>query len=242
MGFVNFDIRVRSEDVNKNNDLTLRGLFKYLLNAASTHSDMVGYGLDDIEITHVAWIIMNWKVEVYRYPKVAEAIHIRTWTRDISKLYTFRDFEVIDNTGTRIAIGTSKWIMVHSKTREILKIPQEVVEAFGPVNTMIFPDEIVKLQEPKEEFLNQFNYTVLRRDLDANNHVNNLNFLDFALETLPADVYENIKFKNINIMYKRQLFLGDKINCFYSKTENGKHVVVIKSADMKKLHAIIELS
>ena len=98
MGFVNVDIRVRYEDVDKNNYITLKGLLKYLLDAATLHSNKAGYGLNDIPTTNLTWLILNWKVHVDRYPRTGEAIHIRTWTRSSTKLYSFRDFEIIDNT------------------------------------------------------------------------------------------------------------------------------------------------
>ena len=73
-----------------------------------------------------------------------------------------------------------------------------------------------------------------------NAHVHNINYLNYAYETLPDEVYENNIFNNIEIMYKRQIKLGDKIVCLYTKEEN-KHIVTIKSEDEKILHAIVEL-
>ena len=98
MGFVNIDIRVRYEDVDKNNYITLKGLLKYMLDAGTRHSNMAGYGLNDIPKTHLTWLILNWKVHVYSYPRTGEAIHIRTWSRNSTKAYSFRDFEFLDST------------------------------------------------------------------------------------------------------------------------------------------------
>ena len=47
-------------------------------------------------------------------------------------------------------------------------------------------------------------------------------------------------YNNIEIIYKTQIKLGDKIVCLYTKEEN-KHIVTIKSEDEKTLHAIVEL-
>ena len=55
-----------------------------------------------------------------------------------------------------------------------------------------------------------------------NAHVHNINYLNYAYETLPDEVYENNIFNNIEIMYKRQIKLGDKIVCLYTKEENNK--------------------
>ena len=242
MGYVNADITVRYEDVDKNNNLTIKGFLKYLIDVAAKHSDIAGYGLNNISKTQVAWLILDWKVQVLRYPKTSEIIHIITWTRNINKLYSYRDFEVFDDFGNRIAIASSKWVLVNFYTKSITKITQEIIDAYGPINKNIFENEIAKITEPNEIYTNRFDYTILRRDLDTNNHVNNLNYLDFAVETLPKNVYENMTFSNISVMYKKQCLIGDKISCLYTTNEKNEHIVVIKSGDLQTLHAIIVLS
>lgn len=78
--------------------------------------------------------------------------------------------------------------------------------------------------------------------MDTNKHVNNLNYVDFALETLPEDVYETTTFHNIEVMYKKQCIFGDKISCLYTLNSEGKHVITMKSDDLENLHVIIVLS
>jgi len=84
-----------------------------------------------------------------------------------------------------------------------------------------------------------YEYTAMRRDLDANHHVNNANYLELAYEALPEDVA--IEFNNIEICYKRQIKLGETVSFSYSE-ENGVHIVCITSDEGKVLHAILKLS
>lgn len=240
MGFVNIDLRVRYEDVDKNNHLTARGFLKYLLEAATRHSNMAGYGLDNVPETHIAWVVLNWKLQIYKYPKTEDTLHIRTWVRFDKNIYSIRDYEVLDSVGNRIAIGSSKWVPIDTETRKIVKISDEIVDDYGPVDFKIFDNDFSKLSEPKEEYSNSYVYTIMRRDLDTNKHVNNLNYIDFALEALPNDVYENTLFQEVEIMYKKQCLYGDKIKCLYLKSENGEHIVTIKSEDLSVLHAIVK--
>ena len=46
--------------------------------------------------------------------------------------------------------------------------------------------------------------------------------------------------KNLRIMYKKQIKLGDRVKCFYSKQDDGIYIT-IKSEDEKTLHAIVKL-
>ena len=81
-------------------------------------------------------------------------------------------------------------------------------------------------------------FKVLKKDIDFNEHMHNLNYLAYAYEALPEDVYTNINVNNFEIMYKTSAKLGDKIDCYYS-FENNSHYVVMKVND--KLCAIVKL-
>ncbi len=52
---------------------------------------------------------------------------------------------------------------------------------------------------------NIYKYTAVRRDIDANHHVNNVNYLEFAYDALPEKI--NLNFENLEIFYKKQIKL-----------------------------------
>ena len=41
-------------------------------------------------------------------------------------------------------------------------------------------------------------------------------------------------------MYKKEVKLGDIVNCKYA-FEDGKHIIVIESSDAKVVHCIVQL-
>ena len=128
-------------------------------------------------------------------------------------------------------------ILTHIK---LIGLQANTKKLFPLYNKRVFNSEIEKLKEP-DHFDCQTNYTILRRDIDTNLHVNNLNYLLFAYEALPKEVFDNSDFENIDIMYKKQCLLGDQIICFYTKISDNEHIITIKSHDLKILHSIIKL-
>lgn len=77
-----------------------------------------------------------------------------------------------------------------------------------------------------------YDYTAMRRDLDANHHVNNVNYLELAYEAFPKEV--SLDFSNIEICYKKQIKLGDTVSFSYLE-ENGIHTVSITSEERKSI-------
>lgn len=242
MAIFEHKFKIGFRDVGKSNKITNKGLLGYLEDTAGMHSDLVGYGLNDIYKTNLTWILLNWKVQVFKRPLYGESILVKTWARNTIKFYTFRDFEVYNNKNELIAIATTKWVLMDAKAMTLTKIPDELISKYNPENKAVFGNEkeIGKLDFPTE-YESMFPYTIQRKDIDINRHVHNVTYLDFAYEILPESVYNNINLNTFEILYKKETKLGETIKCFYSKVDNS-HFVVMKTEDEKTVHCVIRLS
>lgn len=242
MGYVyNIDYIIDYDYVDKNNKLTHKGFLKYLCGAATSHADETPYGFKASETTHLAWLVLGWKIEIYRRPKCNEKIHIETWSTGAERVCSYRDFKMYDKKNNLIAIASSKWTLYNLEKASLVRITPEIMETFHSDDTThVFTEKVSKINVPELECLGTYEYNIMRRDIDTNNHVNNGNYFDIANEVLPEEIY-NIDFKNIDVMYKNQALYGDKTISFYYST-GSEHYVVIKSEDLSKTHCIIKLS
>lgn len=230
---------VGNRDVGNNNKATNKAMLKYLENIACKHSDEVGYGINTIEQTGVVWILLDWKFNVIERPIYGQTIKVKTWSRKMEKCYAYRDFEVYDENENIIAKATTKWVLLDANTRKILRIPENfAVEYKQETERHVFEEEIDKVRDPENEETS-IKLKTRRTDIDINNHVNNLNYLDFAYEILPEEVY-NQDLKNVRITYKHQTEPGETVNISYTK-QDGKNIITIKTIDKTQLHAIVEL-
>lgn len=232
--------KLKYSDIGKDNHLNLKSLIGYLQEVAGSHSSSVGYGLNDIPKTHIAWLVLDWKVKMFSHPKYNDEITIKTWARVLEKFYSYRDYEIYDNNNNLIAIASSKWIMLNTESGKIARVNDKMIKAYGIVEKSVFKEPLnEKPREPEELKLN-FKYKIQRRDIDTNGHVNNINYISYAIETLPEDIYNSTEFNNIQIHYKKEIKYNDTIKCYYS-FKNNKHVITIKSEDDSILHSIIKL-
>ncbi len=236
------DFKAGIKDIGKNNLIKNKTILEMLENIGAYHSDLAGYGANDIETTNVAWVLLAWKLNVIKRPKYGQTMHIKTWGRDMSKAFTYRDFEVYDEQNNLCAKATSKWVLVNTKTGKLTKITQEVADSYQIEEKSIYENrEIEKPEIPQEnEYTNTIEYQVIRRDIDINGHMHNLYYLDIAYEALPEEVYKNRPYNNIKITYKKEVKLGEKLKCKYALHDN-KHIVVIYNQDESIIHTIIEL-
>ena len=234
-----FDISF--SDVGENNSLTNKGILRMMQEIAGIHSAIAGYGLNDIPKTSLAWLLLNWKLRVFLRPKWEETLTINTWSRSQNALFSYRDLEIYDEKNNLVAIATSKWLLFDVNKQTISKTTPEMRDKFESTDKSVFEEKFTeKLKEPENSNF-VLEYTILRRDIDTNHHVNNLNYLDFAYEALPEDVYKNTDFKNVEIMYKHEAKLGDTLMIYYAHTEQDEHIITIKDKETGILHTIIKL-
>lgn len=235
------------KDVGISNVINNKGFLKLFEDIACLHSELAGFGINQMEKTHLSWVLLQWKVRIFKRPLYNETIVVKTWAREANRCFTYRDFQVYDEAGNLLCIASSKWALVSTDEGKMERITPEIMAAYNTEsNKFVFEEpDIQKLKEPEflleESIKPNYCFTVLRRDIDMNHHMHNLYYLDYALETLPREIYEISETNEFEIMYKCGAKLGDIINCFYVEDSNS-HTVVMKNAKDNRLHAIIKLS
>lgn len=233
---------VKVSEMGYKNKATNKAIFSYLEDIAAIHSGKAGCGIFDMPNTKLTWLLLEWKLEVIRRPNYLEKIKVVTWSKEAVKCYAYRDFEIFDVEGNVIAKAASKWVLFDIEKCKIVKVPTALHEKYYPEeNKNAFDSEELfeKIKEP-ENYQSEISYKIRRSDIDVNNHVHNLNYIELANEALPEDVYRGALFKNVRITYKKEIKLGEIIKCKYAFKDN-KYIVVVKSEDESVLHAIIEM-
>lgn len=236
--FIEREFFVGLSDIGYENKLTNRALLSFCENVAGLHSDIAGLGLLDTPKTRKGWVLLNWKVKFLDRPLYGTNLKIRTWSKGNDRLYAYRDFEIMDENNKMLAIVTSRWVLIDLDKRHFIKltdIPLE--ELYSKEDKSVFDIDFSKVVEPAN-YTKNCEITVTNDLIDSNEHVHNLNYINFANQLLNVDLES--KCPNLEIIYKKETKAGEKVKCFYS-FENGIHYVVIKTEDETNIHAVIKL-
>ncbi len=237
MAVFEYKANIRYCDINENNELSDKGIINILSQAAGVHSEQVGYGLNEIEETNYTWMLLFWKIRFYKRPKWNTTLNVKTWARKFEKVSSWRDFEVYNENGEKIAIATTEWVLIDAKKQAITRITEDMMERYGLEPKQAFEEEITGKMEKSENGKKIYEYTAQRGDIDVNHHVNNSNYLDFAYNAIPEG--ESLACNDIEIQYKKQIKLGETCSVFYEIKDNAK-IITIKSMDEKVLHATLK--
>ena len=162
------------------------------------------------------WMLVHVKMTAERWPKLGERINIRTWHSVTDWLYTFRAFDLHSDNGEPLMNGSTSWILLDlARSRPVkpkLSLPQTFISV-GKRNPPV-PSEFTDLPKEFSGFSeNSFtrNFVVRLHDLDANDHVNNAVYIEWAVESVPKEVYMNYRLSGWDVTYRKGAYLGDEI-------------------------------
>lgn len=230
--YFTYDTIITFPDAGPDLRLSRKGVLQLLQEAATIASDRCGFGLEVARSKGVSWVLAGWRLELLDRPRWNQPISVRTWPRTMEGFLSERDFLVYSGEKL-VARATSSWLLVSTETGRIARITDEVRSYYQLCPDAVFDAPLPKNGVPTEDARETFSLTVGRRDIDTNGHVNNINYLDYALEALPQALYEALP-STVEIVFRRQILLGTPIRCLYAQLPDGRHQVEIQSGSEEK--------
>ncbi|KGK87081.1 acyl-ACP thioesterase [Desulfosporosinus sp. HMP52] len=241
----NMEFEVYYHEVNPKEQATPLAILHYLEDAAISHSESIGQGIKQLQAKKQAWILNQWILQMNRYPVLGEKVMIETWSSGFERFYANRDFLIKDKNQEIIGKATSLWIFYNTESKRPSRIPQGFQEAYGVDPIRVIEDatnqfQIHEVGDQAQAVDNEQIFTVRRSDIDTNGHVNNANYLQWMLEVIPEDVYQNAYLAAMKITYRKAATYGSSIRskCHEAESKANKPMyqhVILENGDLQEL-------
>ncbi|KAM1031716.1 hypothetical protein FF1_035456 [Malus domestica] len=223
---------VRCYEVGINKTATVETIANLLQEVGCNHAQAVGFSTDGFATTttmrkmHLIWVTARMHIEIYKYPAWSDVVEIETWCQGEGRIGTRRDWILKDYaTGEVIGRATSKWVMMNQDTRRLVKVTDDVREehlVFAPRELRLaFPEpnnsslkKISKLEDPAQ--YSTLGLVPRRADLDMNQHVNNVAYIGWVLESMPQELIDSHELQTITLDYRRECQQDDIVNSLTS--------------------------
>ena len=98
--------------VDFNGRLTMGVLGNHLLNCAGFHASDRGFGIATLNEDNYTWVLSRLAIELDEMPYQYEKFSVQTWVENVYRLFTDRNFAVIDKEGKKIGYARSVWAMI----------------------------------------------------------------------------------------------------------------------------------
>ncbi|WP_288896565.1 acyl-ACP thioesterase domain-containing protein [uncultured Capnocytophaga sp.] len=206
--------KVRSTQVNLNNQLGLYGVLGMLQDIASEHAALLGFGYKELVERGFFWALVQQKLKMNYWPNWNDRITIKTWSLPVQGVYAFREFELFWN-DQKIGECASTWITMDIKTRRPIDLTAQQ-GLFHPRTDGRLSFQTERITLPEEMDLVK-EFEVRMSDLDINSHVNNVKYTQWALDMMSERNHREFVIKEYDINFLSETFMGDVMQGFKSK-------------------------
>lgn len=202
--------RVRSYEVTPGGTASVLALVDYFQEAAGRHAEALGVSMQSLLDDGKAWVLAHLHVQLDRLPRWGERIEVETWPSGLDGLFAHRDFTVRDADGTLLAGGTSAWLIIDVDRRRPLRPPPVLYDIDLPDRDGAIDAELDDVTGSSRVDRAR-TFRVRYHDLDVNRHVNNVRYLEWALEVLSAEELDEYRCLALALQFEAGATHGDLI-------------------------------
>ncbi|MGD8779752.1 MAG: thioesterase [Ignavibacteria bacterium] len=210
---------------------TLPSFMQFLQEIAWEHAEHLDLGFSHLTEQNVLWVLARLKIKVNEFPNWQNVVKVKTWAAGKDNLFWYRDFKIFDSNGNVLAKATTSWIIINIETRR----PQRADKMFRvaiDVDERVFDEKLGKLP-PLNCTDIKYQKVVGYSDLDLNDHVNNVKYIEWILDSYPLNFFKENKIDTVEVNYLAEAMYGDKI-LVNSACEGLTHLHSVKRETDKK--------
>lgn len=226
---------IRTYEIDNRKKATIPAIIKLMHEAAMQNVINMKVSVWDLEPYNISWVLMRKKMEVHRLPNLGEQIKVVTYPAGFEKFFTYRDYKVFDQENNLLAQAASTWLLMDTLSRKMTRIPAFILEKEMPDPSTCLTRPSGRLPKfgtvhhSKEFVVNWY-------DLDFNQHLNNVHYIQWMLETMEDKYLQNGKLANIDIQYRMESKWKDAILSQTEQIGDGEFLHrLIRQSDQKEL-------
>ena len=197
--------------------------------AANHHANYLGVGYDTLDSTGQAWVMSRMRVIFDRLPRWREVVNLKSWHKGTSGFMFLRDFILSDSEGNSLVRATTSWLVIDMATRRLARrgaftllaadsekaICEDVIET--PAAKVVIPEGATLLREA--------DHTASYSDLDMNKHVNNVQYVVWAMDLVGIEVTAEKQLRELEINFNNEVRPNDIVHLSLHLDSEGNYYV-----------------
>ncbi|GMI93838.1 fatty acyl-ACP thioesterases B [Hibiscus trionum] len=229
------ELMVRSSDIDSDRKLSIVALSNYLQDTLVNHGESigvlsVGFSTPEMSRRDLVWVDYKKDIAIHCYPSRHDVIQVHTWMYESGKNGLGVDWIFSDlNTGNPLILASSLCTMMNIKTRKLSKFIEEARKELKPY---LMPDNSPLVENTRK--LQAINidtpdFTSLDlspgwNDLDVNQHVNNVKYIEWILEGVPSSIRKSHRLSRIDMEFRKECDSDATLKCLSKFVGNYKSV------------------
>ena len=212
--------RIRSYEVDASGNLSILSLCNFMQEAAGKNARALGISATELHPRNYAWVLSRMAIRIDAYPRWNDRLQVQTWPSGIRRLLSLRDFLFVDGQANRIGACVSAWLVMDRDSRRMVRVEPFLGKLKPRSDQHVLPNRLNKLHKLSSHEHTQ-RFTVSYMDLDGNQHVNNVSYIEWMLKGLPMEAQSSGILSGLEINFTAEALLGDDVLAVCQRREGN---------------------
>jgi acyl-ACP thioesterase len=218
-----YNLKVGYSNTDSSLTMTIPAILDSFEDAATYEAETGPVSMKNLAEMKLVWVLSSWQVVIERRPKLYENIKIITSPYDFKGFLGYRNFWIEGEDGTIDVKASSIWTLLDTEKMRPTKPTEVLLNGYDireRLDMEYAPRKIAVKGEPScgESF------KIRKYQIDSNKHVNNVEYVKLAMETLPIDH----EIKEVRVEYKKSAHYGDTLKSLIYNGDDGSRQVVLE--------------
>ena len=208
--------------------LTMGVLGNHLLNCAGFHATERGFGIATLNESNYTWVLSRLAIELEEMPLQYESFSVQTWIENVYRLFTDRNFAILNKDGKPIGYARSIWAMISMDTRnpaDLLSLHNgSIVDYICQKECPIEKPGRIKVNQKElaGEVVNKYS------DIDINGHVNSIRYIEHILDLFPLEIFREKRIRRFEMAYNAESYYGDTLAFYKEQVSENEYDIEVK--------------
>ncbi|GAK52768.1 acyl-ACP thioesterase [Candidatus Moduliflexus flocculans] len=230
--------QIHSYQTDFRSKATIQTLCRFLQETAGNHARDLGFSVESLQQQGLTWMLSRFHVQIERYPAWQERVRVETWPAQAIGFYGIRDFFYFDEQDRLLAKASSIWLIIELARKTPIRLPDNILGVHKTDRPRAIDDRFDTLWRPSQGQIEK-RFDVRHSDIDLNQHVNNVSYVEWAVETISDDLWRSAELTELEVSFRAEALTGDTIISQSEQTaDNDRQTVlhrVLRASDKLEL-------
>lgn len=225
---------VKSYEVDINARLMPSSVCNYFQEIAWEHAEILKIGYNALQSISRFWVLSRLQIKFYQYPQWTDEVKLITWPKGIDGMFALRDYLMLSDKGEKMIAAASSWLILDTEKHRPQRIDSPDHPEFKINATDAYIHAPLKLGKSDNYSLTYQN-TVKYSDIDVNKHVNNVKYIQWALDSISGDLVNGELIDEMVVNFMAEASLGNEVQINVNKEDKLIHVGMLNASTNKEL-------
>jgi len=206
-----FSFELKTYELDFHGRIPVSVIYRFMQEAAEHDAVDRGFDTETLLRKNLTWVLVRMQMRFQDFPEGRQKIDVETWPSGMESRFAFREFKLFaGRPKVPFAVASSTWLLIDTERQR----PVQVAPFFDPSGHQR-TEPMVAVREsdpaPAGEAVISKEFRVRLSDLDINNHVNNLHYVEWVVESAPETYWAGRTIREMDLLYKKQVKYDDTV-------------------------------